>query len=260
MRLCDLLSKPPQHEYQQVEGFLVNKKCRIGQQIDLDVGTIGLNYFCKECDNQRTFSSQGKIRCICVDHNKISIDSVLACSCGEKIEAWFLIESEEEINKLNPKVKIIKRSEHLNENVESIYQKYGAFSKLLEKAEQAYWCGFGAGAIVYLRKIYETVLIEIADRESIEYGKHDNGSPGNFSKLLKMVDEKYKIVPTEFEDKRYRLFEELSGVVHGAYNDEEEMKKFEPLKRLVIGILDNVQNKSELQEALACLGWDNEKE
>ncbi len=47
MRLSDLLSKPPATVFSQVDGFLVGKKCNIGQQISLNIGQIALNFFVK---------------------------------------------------------------------------------------------------------------------------------------------------------------------------------------------------------------------
>ena len=60
MRLSDVLSKPPQNEYLQVDGFLQGKKGSIGQQVTLSVGNIALNYFCSRCDDLRTYYSKRK--------------------------------------------------------------------------------------------------------------------------------------------------------------------------------------------------------
>ena len=56
----------------------------------------------------------------------------------------------------------------------------------------------------------------------------------------------------------YRLFRELSTVVHGDYDEDLGLRKFEALNRLVIGILENVKNKEELKEAIGALGWEEE--
>ena len=49
MTLGDILSKPPIDEYKQVQGFLINKKGRIGQQEKLSSCNIALNYYCNNC-------------------------------------------------------------------------------------------------------------------------------------------------------------------------------------------------------------------
>ena len=64
MRLSDVLSKPLQKEFLQVDGFLINKKGNIGQQIKLNIGQVALNYFCVSCDDLRTFNSKGELSCV----------------------------------------------------------------------------------------------------------------------------------------------------------------------------------------------------
>lgn len=44
----------------------------------------------------------------------------------------------------------------------------------------------------------------------------------------------------------YTLFGELSDVVHGKSNEETSLKKYDALRRLVVGILDNVKNNETL--------------
>ncbi len=51
----------------------------------------------------------------------------------------------------------------------------------------------------------------------------------------------------------------MSGVVHGAYDEEAGLKNFEALHRLVIGILENVINHKELLAAITVLGWNEER-
>ena len=57
---------------------------------------------------------------------------------------------------------------------------------------------------------------------------------------------------------KYKLFQELSNVVHGEYDENLGLAKFDSLYRLVIGILDNVNNHKEIIEATTALGWDDE--
>ena len=133
MRLSDVLSKPPKAEYKQVEGFWVNKQGNIGQMVKLQVGTVSLNYFCEHCEDLRTFSSQGRLVCVFISKNLISIDCVLKCVCGAKVGVWFLVESKDDITLPTPKVRIVKRSEKLQENVKPRIKLYGDFDDLLRK-------------------------------------------------------------------------------------------------------------------------------
>lgn len=255
MRLSDVLSKPPSSEYMQVDSFLVNKKGNTGQQINLSVGQVALNYFCSDCRDLRTFSSKGTLTCIFVNRHIVSIDCVLTCHCGTNVQVWFLVECEDDITSTVPKIRIMKRSQRLSDKVRPNNNQYGEFSVLLDKAEQAYRESLGAGSIVYLRQVFEKVTIQTAELINLEYAKYDNGTPKNFSDLLKKVDEQCSIIPREFSCDRYRLFQELSSIVHGGYNEELGLQKFESLHRLVVGILENMKNSKELTSARKSLGW-----
>ncbi len=258
MRLSDVLSKQPQ-DYKQVDDFLTGKKGAVGQQAKIDVGNIALNYFCKRCDDLRTFRSNGKLTAIFINKSLISIDAVLSCDCGATVQTWFLVECNKDITEASPLVRILKKTERMSENVRESNNDYGDFSELLSKAQKAYKEGLGAGALVYLRKVFETVTVQTANAINIEYAKFSDGNPKNFSDLLKRVDQQSSIIPQEFSEDGYRLYRELSGVVHGNFNEELGLRKFDPLYRLVVGILDNVNSKQEFQEAKAALGWCDEE-
>ena len=153
MTLGDILSKPPIDEYKQVEGFLVNKKGKIGQQEKLLNCNIALNYYCKNCDDIRTFCSVGKISCIFESKTLISIDGILSCNCGTTVRVWFLVESKNDITLAAPEIRILKRTEKFSEKVTIINNKYGDFTEFLEKSKRASREGFGACSIVYLRAV-----------------------------------------------------------------------------------------------------------
>lgn len=256
MRLSGVLSKPPNRDFVQVDSFLLDKMGNTGQQVELDVGQVMLNYYCSHCEDNRTFASKGKLCSVFVSKQIISIDCVLICGCGTNVQAWFLVECEEDIRGHAPKVRILKRSEKLSSMVKISSDRYGKFSALLDKAEHAYREDLGAGSIVYLRKVFEMITVQTADAMGVPYEKHEGGNPKNFYTLLKKVDEQYSIIPKEFASDGYRLFRELSSVVHGEYNEELGLSKFEPLHRLVIGILENVRNREELKSAIGALGWN----
>ena len=83
--------------------------------------------------------------------------------------------------------------------------RYGEFTPLLDKAMQAYTDGLGAGAVVYLRKIFEKITVKTAKAVDIKYDQYEGGNPKNFSDLLKRVDEKCSIIPKEFSENGYKL-------------------------------------------------------
>lgn len=257
MRLSGVLSKSPSESYQIVEHFLLNKRGNIGQQVNLDVGKVMLNYYCSKCEDLRTFYSEGNLTSIFVNTQLISIDVVLSCGCGTNVQVWFLVESENKITGVTPKVRIIKKSEKLSDQAHLDIVKYGEYTRLIEKSITAHREGLGAGAIVYLRKIFEIITLKVAKNAEIKYQAYPDGNPKRFFDLLKEVDEKCSIIPTEFSANGYMLYRDLSEVIHGDYNEETGLKKYDPLYRLVIGILENIKKKEELATAIGVLGWNN---
>lgn len=253
MRLSEVLSKPPIKEYKQVESFLQSKKGNAGQNANISVGKVRLNYFCMNCDDLSTFYSTDKLSVIFIDKKLISIDCVLTCGCGASIPVWFLVESKNDITGQAPEIRILKKSEKLIQSTRVKNSRFEEFSNLLDKAEQAYNEELGAGAIVYLRKVFEKVTIQSAKAMDIEYEKYKEGNPKNFQQLLEKVDKKCSIIPREFSKDGYKLFRELSGVIHGEYDEDLGLMKFESLNRLVIGILENVKNHKEIIDALETL-------
>ena len=75
--------------------------------------------------------------------------------------------------------------------------------------------------------------------------------------MLQEVDRQCAIIPREFSENGYRLFGELSDIVHGEYNEDLALSKYESLHRLIVGVLDNVKNNNELMTAVGLLGWNN---
>ncbi len=257
MRLSNLLSKSPDHEFKTVDAFLSGKKGVIGQNVNLDIGTVALNYYCRKCGDLRTFYSKGKLSCVFVNKNLISIDSVLSCTCGSTVEVWFLVDCQNDITSLCPNVRILKRSEKLSGSVTHIGTNYGEYEEYLEKAERAYQEELGAGSIIYLRKIYESITIKTAKSLNINTNKL-NGKSRPFKEILEEVDCKVHIIPNEFSENGYQLFGELSEAIHRDTEETVGLLKFEPLHRLIIGILENIRNRQELNDAKRILGWNKD--
>lgn len=255
MRLSDVLSKLPTLEFKQVEGFLGERFLAAGKQKRIQVGKIALNYFCKNCEDVRTFYSGDDIYCIGVNEHLVSIDCVLSCHCGSSVQLWYLVDCDGDICGRSPEIRILKRSEKLSANVLLDRERYGAFSNLLEKARCAHRDGLGAGSIVYLRKIFEQTTTQAAIASGISC-QNGNGKRKTFKSLLEEVDEKCSIIPKEFSDNGYTLFGELSDIIHGEFDEELALKKYETLDRLVVGILDNTRNNHELMTAVSSLGWN----
>lgn len=260
MRLSDVLSKPPVSKFEQVDNFLGKTKLSCGKQRKIDVGIVGLTYFCKHCDDDTTFVSGGELFCIGIKDRLISIDCVLKCPrCKESVPIWFLVESKDNILGSAPEVRVLKRTERLTENVLLRRGQHPMYSEWLEKADRAYSDELGAGAIVYLRKILETVTVQKAVALGIDT-KKGNGALKPFKDILDKVEDKQPIIPQEFSENGYKLFGELSDVVHGDYDEQAGLKKYDALRRLVVGVLDNVKNSQEIAGAKTALGWSEGRE
>jgi len=271
MDLSKLLRKPPAEDYQQVDTFWFPEEREdyeysdeneddtsllIGQHIILEAGQVSLNYYCTECEDLRTFNSDKEqgLRGIIVNKQVISIDCILQCNCGSVVHTWFLVEAEEDIRYRSPKVRILHFREKLTERVKLQSEKYGEFSEWLEKAKRAHRDGLGSGAIIYLRKVYESITYSIANANNIPLHRGD-GNRRSFSGILKEVDEKHSIIPVSFSANRYELFSQLSEIIHGDGSEEDALEYFGALYTLVTSVLDNVTHKEELKSAAQKFNW-----
>lgn len=259
MRLSDVLSKPITTDFVQVEGFLNNRKLKTGNSKKIMVGKVALNFYCNNCNDQRTFYSGEELYCIGVNQKTVSVDCVLECPrCGASVQMWFLLEcrDEDDVHSLYPYMRISKRSEKFSESVSLNTENYGDFTEALEKAKRAAREGFGAGSIIYLRKVFERIITQTAEAASprIET-KNGKGKQKPFKQILEPVKKQCNIIPLEFAEDGYKLFGELSDVVHGDYDEEKALQKFDAFYRLVTGVLEKIKTNRELMDAIGTLGW-----
>lgn len=229
-----------------------------GDFVEIDAGRIALNFYCKKCEDSRTFMSPDRLHALIINENLISIDAFLQCPvCKTEIQVWFLLEVKDMFSE-EPKVKILKRTEKLSKNVSELRENsFGIYTDLLEKAMRASREGFGAGAIIYLRKVFEQVTSEVAKASNISttyINSSGKEKRKTFKDLLTEVDTKCAIVPIEFSNNRYKLFGKLSDVVHGEYDEEIALEKFSAFYRLVTGIIENIKSKEEFRSAQQALG------
>ncbi len=239
-------------EYEEMIGL------QNGDFVEINAGRIALNFYCKKCEDSRTFMSPDRLHALIINENLISVDASLQCPvCKTGIQVWFLLEVKDMFTE-EPKVKILKRTEKLSKNASELRENsFGIYTDLLEKAMRASREGFGAGAIIYLRKVFERVTSEVAKASNISTTYvNSNGKEKRktFKELLTEVDTKCAIVPIEFSNNRYKLFGKLSDVVHGEYDEEIALEKFSAFYRLVTGIIENVKSKEEFQSAQQALG------
>ena len=262
MRLGDYLSKEHSAQYEQVEKFVEGRTPPLGQPRKINIGQIACNFYCKKCDDVRTFLSSNNIQMIPITTSLISIDVRLACPvCKASVAVWFLVDVDGDITSLAPMVRLLKRNVKYTDNVFPAKDKYGKYSESLVKAEIAFREGLGAGAIVYLRKIFESVTYEVADENGINI-LGANGRKIPFRNILNQVCGRVDFIPQEFSDSEegYKLFGELSNIVHGEFEEEEALTKYPALVRLVLGVLDKQIDRKEIGIARAELGWNSDRE
>lgn len=259
MRLSDVLSKAPVAAEAQVEGFLGARRIGWGRHRMIEVGKVGLNFHCKTCGAVRTFNSEKKLSCLVVADRVVSIDACLRCSSCESavVEAWFLLVSRDSLYDQAPTVRLQRYVEHRRGVASRVGVGAGGFDDLVERAQLAYEERLGAGAMIYLRKIFEALTRQVADVAGIST-ELPSGKRKPFRPLLEQVDAMHHIIPPVFASDGYRLFSELSEVIHGDSSEEVALEKYLPCRSLILGVVNNVVNNQEMKQAIEALGWDVE--
>lgn len=225
-----------------------------GDFIEIQIGTINLPFYSTICQDTNSFISPKKLHCLIINEKMISIDCQLKCTdydtenpkcrkCNPYVQAWFLIESDN-IFANSPNVNLVKQNFKLSENVKLAIEIEDKYSEWLAKAEIAYKERLGAGAIIYLRSVFEKITHEVGLSAGVEI-RGKNGKILNFRDVLQRVDSECSIIPPIYAENGYDLFIKLSEIAHGNSDEMTALKEYEPLRRLVIGIIENVRKKNE---------------
>lgn len=195
--------------------------------------------------------SEEQLSCLIVGDRVVSIDACLKCpGCSTAIEAWFLVVSRGDLHSQSPTVRLERYVDNRRDAASRIGIGAEDFDDLLERAQLAYEGGLGAGAMVYLRQAFELITRQVASLAGIRITSH------KFGPLLQQVDSKFHIIPSAFASDGYKLFSELSEVVHGRSSEEVAMKKYVPCASLVRGVIQNVTSDQEMRQAIKDLGWN----
>lgn len=241
-----------------------------GDFIELQIGKVNVPFFSINCNDNILFTSSKKLHCLIVNNQLISIDCVLKCSdhgtnakcseCAALIQAWFLIEADD-IFANNPNVRIIKYNFRLPEHIKLLIENEDTFSELLGKAEIAYKERLGAGSIIYLRAAFEKITHQVGIDAGIPIYKV-NGKSKPFDQILRAVDGQCSIIPRKYSENGYELFCKLSEIAHGNSDEKSALEQYYPLRRLVMGVIDNVKkhkedikNNEEIRTALNAIGF-----
>ena len=256
MRLSSVLSDAITNRLREVEPFMGKTSAKWGTHRRIDIGTVTRQYECIRCQSIRSFNSSGSLICLIAGPNLVSVDVVLKCiDCETSVENWFLVRCADDLFGSAPSVSLIQVSEHLGDAARRPWARDSRIEELIDRADLAYECRLGAGAMIYLRKIYEVVTSEAAEAVGIPT-RRPNNQRKNFGPLLREVDAASHIIPTEFAENGYKLFSELSEAIHGSSSESEALIRYEPSKKLIRGLISNIHNRREMADALASLGWD----
>lgn len=255
MRLSEVLNKAPDSSMAQVEGFLGSRRIGWGQHRTIGVGKIIRNYFCHACGEIRTFISAEKLSCLITGESSVSVDVVLRCSaCSATAEAWFLVGCDDDLFSQAPSVHLERYTENRPDSAGAGGIGADRIDDLLERAQIAFDDHLGAGAMIYLRKIFESATSQAANAVGIST-MHQNGRRKTFKALLEEVDADSHIIPAEFSSNSYTLFSELSEVIHGDSDEVDALSKYPPCRKLIMGIISNIRNNQEMAQAITSLGW-----
>lgn len=256
MRLSDVLNKAPDTSMSQVENFLGYKKLGWGKHKTIQVGQIVRNYLCLTCGDIRTYASGVDLSCLVTSDKSVSIDATLQCAvCKSSTEVWFLVGCDDDLFSPSPVVHLERFTENRRDAAGSVGIGTAHIDDLFERAQIAFDDHLGAGAMIYLRKIFEVTTLQAAEATGIAT-KGSKGRRKPFRDLLEEVDKESRIIPSEFSSNGYTLFSELSEVIHGDSAEAEALSKYKPCRRLVYGIVHNIRNNQEMAQAITSLGWN----
>lgn len=244
-----------------------------GDFLEIQIGTITLPFYSKICRDSISFVSPKRLHCLIINNNMISIDCQLQCmdyaednplcqNCNHCVQAWFLVGADD-IFASSPNVHVIKQNFKLPEHIKLPIETEDKFSEWLGKAEIAYKERLGAGAVIYLRSILEQITIEVGNDAGVDIYQ-PSGRTKPFNQVLQAVDAQCSIIPTIYSDNGYKLFQKLSEIAHGNSDEDTALREYEPLRRLVVGVIENVRkneeeikNNTEIKKALDAIGFGN---
>lgn len=246
-----------------------------GDSVGIEIGQIFLPLYSSLCDDIVSFTSIPNLHCLVISSKMISIDCQLQCGkfspkdqrckrCIPYVQSWFLIEADN-IFSSRPTVNVIKKNFNAPSYFKLPVETVDKYSAWLAKAEIAYNERLGAGAAIYLRSAFESLVYEIGEENGIEktfinkWKKEQNKS---FEQYLVSVDSVCKIIPEQYSQNGYNLFRKLSNIAHGNSDEETALKEYAALKCLITAIIENVKkkqaeikNNQEIQRALIEIGF-----
>lgn len=244
-----------------------------GDFLEIIIGKIILPFYSTVCKDSVSFVSPKKLHCLIISNSMISIDCQLSCmdydqgnpacqNCNPCVQAWFLVGADD-IFASSPTVYVVKENFKLPDQIKLPIETEDKYAEWLAKAEIAHKERLGAGAVIYLRSILEQITIKVGNDAGVDIYQ-SNGRTKPFNQVLQAVDAQCSIIPVIYSDNGYKLFRRLSNIAHGNADEDTALKEYEHLRRLVVGIMDNVKKKeeeiksnAEIKKALDAIGFSN---
>lgn len=245
-----------------------------GDFLEIQIGRITLPFYSAICNDHVSFNSPQKLHCLFINKQTISIDCQLQCvdydakapkcqECKGCVQTWFLIGADDFFLSY-PNINEIRQNFKLPEHIKLPMETEDKYSEWLGKAEIAYKERLGAGSVIYLRTILEQITIEVGRNAGVSIYK-PNGKVKPFEQVITAVDEQCSIIPEIYRNNGYDLFRRLSNIAHGNSDEETALREYEALRRLVVGIIENIRkneeeikNNNEIRTALNAIGFSNE--
>lgn len=286
MRLSTVLSEYQNNTLREVESIIDKDKyydpdevmfdenrspVHNGTILNIDIGTIVIHFFCSIRNDTVTYKTQShELHCLVINNKLISIDCTLDCiesdacnNCSKSIQAWFLVEADY-IFSDKPIVRIVKYNFKVLDNIKFMYETLDSYSEWFAKADYAYRERLGAGSVIYLRSIFENLTKTLGDKEQVSEMYNKAGKMKPFEQILAAVDKQCSIIPDLYKKDGYNLFRKLSEIAHGNTDEQTALDNYPDLRRLVKGVVDNVNRKreeivasNEIKYALANIGLSN---
>lgn len=253
MRLSDIFYAPKMGALTAVDPFLPKNGMKVGRRTRVDVGPFFRTYFCSKCEMAREFHSEKKLNLVRYGDNLFGVSTLFQCACGYCLgEYWGMFEGVDSDSRA-PKVSLICESLR---QIDLARETEESVDRLLRQAREAYSARFGYGAMVYLRIVYERVTRDVAKQVGVSL-KGKNGGRKNFKSLLQEVDGVVKIIPRQYQEEGYKLFGELSEVIHGSSSEKVALDKFDSCLNLVEGVVRSVNDIPKFADAKGVLWPDS---
>lgn len=238
------------------EGLILVKH---GDFIEIDIGRINLPFYSTKCQDTIIFKSNQILHCLIISDKMISIDCDLTCdnrnqsnskcqTCKNSVQSWFLIEADN-IFSSSPQINVVKKNHKLSKDIKLPIEVGNKYDEWFAKADIAFKERLGAGAIIYLRSIFEKITFEVGteinDRIRNTHGNVIDLNKLSFRDLLEKVNNVYPIIPVIYSQNGYELFGQLSEIAHGNSDEQTALEKYESLRRLVKSVVDEVTSKKQ---------------